>query len=97
MVTSWRQLGTLTRSPPASSWAWKPSASRICLARSVVTSSPPRLATSPVAKVRPISGSGAAPATTNALASPPQSSRINWVAASMPGSVEAGSMPRSNR
>ncbi len=98
MRTSWRQDGGVTRTASGPSPATsKPRRSSCWVIAGTSSAIPARRFSWSIRNRNAPGGSGTAPATIGALASPPHSSRISRVAYSVPGSTIAGSTPRSKR
>ena len=99
MVTSGRQVGTATVIVPVVRCGLqaKPSASRIAVTSLTDGSMPASRLISATGKSITIRGSGTSPATMISLGVPPQRSSTMRVASSSPGTMKAGSTPRSKR
>jgi len=95
--TSCRHVGVVTRHGSADRSTSKPSAPSTRSDVSRATSIPDSRNTSPGGKLIVRRPCGTVPATSTGPARPPQSSRIIRVAISSPGTMNAGSTPRSKR
>ena len=95
--TSGRHDGTVTASDAPVPASPKPRSPRICLISTGLTSRPARRLTSLSGKSMTRAGAVGSPATVMADGSPPHRSSTRRVASSSPGTMKAGSTPRSNR